>query len=160
MISTIGRWTIEHQPDVTRQCYEARPEGPGCNCADCQNFMAALDKAFPREFLSLAELLGIDLGKPAELSHYGQDNSASQYLTGGWYHVAAKILSGRDAMRQTSETSGEYDMEKLAGDFEFGFTNNLALVSPPFADKQVVQLEFMTRVPWVLSEPKWQIPNP
>jgi hypothetical protein len=159
MISTIGRWKIKHQPDITRQCYNARPEGPGCDCADCRNFMAALDKAFPQEFLSIADLLGIDIRKPVELGHYGQEGS-KLYVTDGFFHLVGAILSGRDAYKQTSATSWVADMEKLTDGLDMGFTNKIVLISEPFADKQLVQLEFQVRVPRVLPESEWLIPNP
>jgi hypothetical protein len=159
MISAIGRWSIEHQPDATRQCHKSKPEGSGCDCADCRNFMAVLERAFPQEFLSLAELLGIDIRKPVELCHYGQDD-CRLYLTQGWFHVIGQILSGRDAWKQTDDTCWVPDLETLVDGFDFGFTNNLALVSEPFNDKHLVQLEFLTRVPRVLPESSWLIPNP
>ncbi len=115
--------------------------------------MAALDKAFPKGFTSIANLLGIDPRKPVELCHYGREDSAL-HLTGGWYHVVGRILSGRDVIKQTHESGGVYEFEKLTGGCEFGFTNSLALVRVPFAGKHLIQLEFITRVPWVLSEPE------
>jgi hypothetical protein len=146
MIFTIGRWDIEHEPDITRQCYSAKPEGMDCHCTDCQEFTAVIDKAFPQEFVSIANSLGFDIRKPAELCHYGREGSGLR-ITGGWFHVVGKLLSGRDAMRQVSENDGIYELEKLTDNFEFGVTNNLALVPASFVGKPLVQLEFVVRFP-------------
>jgi hypothetical protein len=157
MISTIGRWTIDHQPGITWQCYQAMPENLGCDCAGCRNFLAVSDRAFCSEFLSIADVLGVDIRKPIELCHYGQEQNGL-HLTSGWFHVVGQILSGRDAMKQMDETSGVFDLERI-GNAEFGFTDNLALISKPFADKHLIQLEFTTHVPWVIG-PRNPVPEP
>ncbi len=145
MISTIGRWIIDHQPEVTRECYKARPEESGCDCADCRNFMSQLDNAFPQEFLVIAKLLGLDIRKPAELCHFGQDYTRL-YLTGGWFHVVGDILSGNDAYRQLTKDILAPDFEILTPRCSFGFTNNCALIPKSFDNKHFIQIEFMTHV--------------
>ncbi len=107
----------------------------------------------------MADLLGFDIRKPAELCHYFQDHS-KLYRTEGWFHFVGNILSGRDAWMQISETSSTADLAPLTISFDFGFTDNVALVSKPFMDKHLVQLEFVTHVPRVLPESNWLIPNP
>jgi len=121
--------------------------------------MAALDKAFPQEFLSIADLLGIDIRKPVELWHCGQDET-KLYFTGGWFHAVGRILSGRNAWKQIGETHKIPDLETLADGFDFGFTDDLALVSEPFKDKHFVQIDFITHVPRVLPDSEWLIPIP
>ena len=117
--------------------------------------MAAVDKIFPKEFVSIANLLGIDIRKPAELCYYGRENSGL-CITGGWFHMVGQILSGHDAMKPVSESSGVYELEKLTDNFEIGFTENVALVRTPFEGKHLVQLEFIARIPSALLQP----PNP
>lgn len=150
MISNIGRWAVQHEPDTTRQCYSARPEGTDCKCADCQEFITIIGKVFPKDFLSITDLLGVNIRKPAELCHYGEE--AGLRIIGGWFYAVGQILSGHDAMRQVSNNGGVYELEKLSETFEFGITNNLALVPIPFTGKHLVQIEFLSRVPPGLTD--------
>ncbi len=49
---------------------------------------------------------------------------------------------------------GTYDLERIGKDFDFGLTSNVALVPTPFGENPIVQLEFQTRIPWVLNTPE------
>src|SRR4051812_200843 len=151
MISSVGRWLIEHNPDLTRRCYAQLPIGTGCTCNQCRNFDAAAGRIFPPEFIVLADALGIDPTKPAELCHWVREPSGL-YLTGGWQHLVGSIRSGADVIHRVNGV-GTYRFEELVPGLEFGFSANLALVPKVFEGLPVVQLEFQTRVPWVLDEP-------
>jgi hypothetical protein len=155
MISEFGRWQIEHEPVVTAECYAALPLGSGCTCHDCLNFMEALDSAFPPDFRNMAEQLGVDLCKPVELSHYRREPSGL-HLSGGWFHLIGRIVSGADVMSPTGPQSWTYDFVELASGIEFGFATRVALVAAPFEGRQLIQLEFATRVPWIIAEPEPQ----
>ena len=72
-------------------------------------------------------------------------------MIGGWFHFVGSIVAGEDVVTWV-ENSGTYQFEKLPSGCEFGFSAKLALVPKEFAGRSVVQLEFMTRVPWVLAE--------
>jgi hypothetical protein len=104
------------------------------------------------EFRSLADTLGIDLAKPAELCHYDRDDSG-RYLTYGWFHFVGSVLSG-DNLVHTVGTHGTYQFETLVPAFEIGFDRRLSLPSEPFKSGAAVQLDFMTRIPWMLNEPE------
>ena len=151
MITTVGRWTIEHDPGATAQCYSGLPFGPGCTCDNCKNFIAALDVALPSPFRSLAETFGIDVGKPAEIVHYCREDSGA-HLFGGSFHIVGRICSGSDGWKPFGENGFVPDFESLAGVIEFGFTSTLALVPQIFEERGLVQLEFMALVPWVIPE--------
>jgi hypothetical protein len=153
MITSIGRWEIECEPERTADRYSELPLGSGCDCSDCRNFFSAIDLAFDTEFRELAESLGIDIRKPAELSHYGKEKSGPHY-TGGWFHFVGHIRSGADAWTPRGENSWDQAFEKLNGKIELGFTNRVSLVRKPFEGDNLVQLEFGTRVPWVIEEPE------
>ena len=150
MKSNVGRWLIEHDAETTRQCFAQRPIGTGCDCSECRNFIAALDHAFPPSFRALADTFGIDLAKPAELCHWCREPSGL-HLTAGWFHFVGSILSGSDAL-QHSGTRGTFHLEQFAPDFELGFSSHLALVPDSFSAHSVTQLEFQTRVPWVIAD--------
>ena len=153
MITRAGRWTVEHEPSVTARCYADLPIGVNCTCTDCLNYMAALDVAFPVEFRALADALGIDLRKPAELTHDGRDESGAHHVS-GWFHIVGRICSGSDCWRAIGETTRVSELEPYATGMMLGFSSRNALVPGSFADQSVLQVEFETRVPWVLSEPE------
>ena len=100
----------------------------------------------------MADDLGVDPTKPVDLCHWCREPSGL-YLTGGFFHFVGEILAGEDVV-YWSENSGTYRFEELAPGLEFGFTTRLELVREVFAGLPVVQLEFLTRLPWVLAEPE------
>jgi hypothetical protein len=152
MRTTIARWLLDVDPDATRRGFAQRPIGTGCTCADCRNFVAAVMSAFPSAFRTLAHDLGIDITKPAELCHYCREPSGL-HLTGGWFHLVGSVVSGEDVMHWSNGAS-TYRFEELVPGFEFGFSKHLSLVPEVFAGLPVIQLEFQTRVPWVIAEPE------
>lgn len=152
MQRTVARWLIDHDPDATRRCYAKLPVGTGCTCHQCHNFDAAAGRTFPAEFVALADALGVDPAKPAELSHWFREPSGL-YLTGGFFHFVGSILAGEDVMHWEGN-SGTYRFEELVPGLEFGFSARLALVREAFTGLPLAQLEFQTRVPWVIAEPE------
>ena len=152
MQRTVSRWLIDHDTDATRRCYAPFAVGTGCDCNQCRNFDAAAGRTFPSEFVALADALGIDPVKPAELCHWCREPSGL-HLTGGWFHLVGLIVAGEDVMHWDG-SSGTFRFEELVPGLEFGFSARLALVREAFAGLPLVQLEFQTRVPWVLAEPE------
>jgi hypothetical protein len=152
MQRTVARWLIDHDPDETRRCYAQLPVGTDCTCNQCRNFDAAVGRTFPTEFISLLDALGADPAKPAELCHWCRELSGL-YLTGGWFHFVGAIVAGEDVMQWVDGT-GTFHFEELVSGLEFGFSARLVLVPEVFVGRPLVQLEFQTRVPWVLAEPE------
>jgi hypothetical protein len=152
MQRTVSRWLINHDPDATYRCYASLAVGTGCDCNQCRNFDAAAGRTFPPEFVALAGALGIDPTKPAELCHWCREPSGL-HLTIGWFHLVGSISAGEDVIHWASN-SGTYRFEELVPGLEFGFSARLNLVREAFAGLPLVQLEFQTRVPWVLAEPE------
>ncbi len=99
---------------------------------------------------ALADALGVDLAKPAELTHWYRDPSG-RYLTGGWFHVVGRIVAGADT-HPNEDGTGDPPYELLAPDVYGGFARHAALVAQHFAGQPVVQWEFQTLVPWVLDQ--------
>jgi hypothetical protein len=153
MLFRIGRWEIECDPDTTAACYSQLPLGSGCDCLYCRNFLAALDSAFPAQWAALLHSLGIDIRKPAELAHYCREDSGL-FVTGGWFHLVGEILAGADAQVPVGDNAWTSAFERLTGETEFGFTNRLDLVRDPFKGRRLIQLDFLTRVPWVIDAPE------
>ena len=148
MKTTITRWEIEHDPAATRACYAQIPVGAGCDCATCRNFIA-VDSAFPSEFRSLAELLAIDLTKPAEIVHYNREDSGLHFY-GGWFHIVGSIISGEDALQ-----NGRILLERLLPNFELGFRRHTVVVDDAFLvyrSDSLIQIEFQTKLPWIIRD--------
>jgi hypothetical protein len=97
---------------------------------------------------ALFTLLGVDPTKPAELCHWGREPSGL-YLTGGWFHFVGRILEGEDAV-QGSDGTGMIKFQALPGGAELALTMHISLLPAAFRDVSVCQLEFHTRIPWVL----------
>jgi hypothetical protein len=149
----VGRWEIEFDPQMTARRHEQIALGWDCECAPCRNFFALDQKAFSPAALELFECLGVDYRKPVEIYHNARlKNDLHDY--GGWFHFIGTIESGTDAWKQFKDSSSfQGDLESLGQNFRFGFSNRVALIREPFRDHHLVQLEFNSEVPWVLSEP-------
>jgi hypothetical protein len=77
MQRTVSRWLIDHDADATRRCYAPLAVGSGCDCNQCRNFDAAAGRTFPPEFVALADAIGMDPAKPAELCHWCREPAAA-----------------------------------------------------------------------------------
>jgi hypothetical protein len=146
----VAAWQIACDPDATRLAYAPLPIGTDCSCDQCRNFNAAAGRTFPPAFITLAESLGIDPAKPAELCHWTREPSGL-YLTGGWFHFVGHIVSGADAMQHPDGT-GTIQYQVLAPGVEIGLTGHVGLVPGTFSGLAICQLEFQTHVPWVLAD--------
>jgi hypothetical protein len=151
--TTIARWQLEYDAEATAGCYAQLPLGCGCDCPDCRNYLTGVESFFPPEFRRIADDLGIDLAKPDDLMHCGRDPSTGLHITGGWFGLVGRIVSGADVV-QWSGSTGTYHFERLDPPFEFGFGSKVNLIREPFRPHGLIQLEFLTQVPWVLGEPE------
>jgi hypothetical protein len=150
MIFRVGRWELDIDPVLTADCFARYPNDALCDCSGCRNFRSLGEKAFPAPFLALAGQLGVDPGKPSELCHYGGPGELR--LVHGWFHLVGSISSGRDAWRRINATSWTADTEPAFGLCGLGFTDRIELPPEAFKGLHIVQLEFKTKVPWVLDD--------
>ncbi len=154
-IVNIGRWNLSCDREATRTAYSGVPKSSpeSCGCEECLNFAAARDQAYPSEALAIFEQLGIDSRKEAETWRTHRDESGLHHYS-GFFHFIGFIESGRDAKRMIAEGSSTFDLELIGGYFEYGFTSDAALIPESFAGEEIVQLEFQTKVPWMLNTPE------
>jgi hypothetical protein len=147
----ISRWKIYCDPDATREAFSRIPIGSPekCGCADCLNFAAARDRAYPSQILAVFGQLGIEGHKESEIWHTNRDESGLHHY-GSFFHFIGVIESGRDA-KQKSDGHVTFDFERIGRHFEWGLTSNVALIPKAFGDASVTQLEFATQIPWVLE---------
>jgi len=151
-VLNIGRWKLKCDAEATRRAFSGvligSPES--CGCAECLNFAAARDRAYPPEALANFERLGVDHRKESEIWHTHRDELGLHHY-GGFFHFVGSIESGEDAKRMVNGV-GTFELESIAEYFEFGFTSDAALIPESFVGKEVAQLEFQTKVEWVLGE--------
>ena len=150
-VSNFGRWVVRFDREETAHRYAQLPLGAGCSCTECANFASVGLHAFPLDFQKIADELGIDVQKPAELCHYNKEPNGLR-LTGGWFHAIGSMESGVDAWKETpAPTAHAVDFEKLPSGAEFGFSSKAELVANAFKGASLIQVEFLTHVPWLLS---------
>jgi hypothetical protein len=146
------RWRIEYDAEATRNAYAQVLQGcpERCGCDPCKNFAAARGYAYPTEIRAFFELLGIDINKEPEVYHNCRlENGLHSY--GGWFHFIGSIENGRDAWKQIAENSQQFDPEQVTDQFAVGLTRRTALIPASFGEQQVVQIEFETKIPWVID---------
>jgi hypothetical protein len=147
----IRRWKLQSDAKATRMALSNVATGSpeSCGCVECLNFAAARDRAYPSEALSVFKQLGIDSRKESEIWHTHRDLSGLHHY-GAFFHFVGAIESGTDALVMVN-SHGTYDLERIEAGFDFGFTSNVALVPAAFGSNPIVQLEFQTKIPWVLT---------
>jgi hypothetical protein len=152
MQTTVGRWTIEHDPDATRACYARISEVLQCApCQSCENYLAMGNSNLPTAFWELLEALGITFAKPAEIC-LACPSTGSNVLNGVWYHSVGRIVAGADVWKPHDDgNSGSWDGEDLAPGVSFGFSSKQDLMDDAFAGQSTIQVEFQVQIPWVLD---------
>lgn len=136
-----GGWILEVDIERTHQAYEAIKLGDPetCGCLYCRNFTAARHLVYPPDALAIYEKLGIRADREAETYEAGSAGDSLR-LYGGWHHFIGRI------QRMATEI-------RIGKDFSMLFVTARSCAEPPFQKElHVVQVEFCTRVPWVLNK--------
>jgi hypothetical protein len=137
----LGDQTIRFDQTRTRVAYAAVPSGDAerCGCSYCLNFAAQRSNAYPDEFRSTLEKIGIDPDKEGEVYEIGPEGEKRIY--GGWFYFAGEVAA-----------AGERNSTLVNFEFWFADAKQLPKPTADFGDK-VAAVEFMTRLPWVLVDP-------
>jgi hypothetical protein len=137
----IQNWILECDIEATRQAYMQIPLGDPetCGCLYCRNFIAVRHLAYPKAALSLYEQLGITANREAEVYECGPSED-SLHLYGGWHHFIGRIIYGPGTAPEIAEH------------FSISFSGSRACAEQVFDDHPLVQVEFFTRIPWILAE--------
>ena len=112
-----------------------------CGCASCLNFAAQRRAAFPDHFQHLLHQMGINPEKEGEAYECGPDGALRIY--GGWFYFVGEFVHAGERLT-TDSASG----------FQYWFADAKNLPKPPvdFGSK-VLAVEFVTKLPWVISQP-------
>jgi hypothetical protein len=136
-----GDQTVRFDRALTVVAYRTISGGDAerCGCSYCLNFAAQRSSAYPEEFRSILQRIGIDPEKEGEVYEYGRDGDRSIY--GGWFYFAGEVAQ-----------AGERN--STLNSFEFWFVNARHLPKPSedFGEN-VAAVEFITRLPWTLASP-------
>lgn len=155
MILKFDIYQLDIDVDRTQYFYEnAVCESSNlCSCAGCRNFYKSIS-VFPEKVQQFFRQLGIDIGKPAEISAiHSPDGNMTLY--NGFYHICGSILAGKNPWVQVGARSFRLDEQyllKITPDFSVYFTDKCGLVDEDFP-APVIQLEVQCCIPWVLDEP-------
>jgi hypothetical protein len=144
-MATFGPWKYSVDREATSLAYGRAELGGAdtCDCAGCRNFRVARAHAFPAEFLSLLDQLGIDPCKDAEVAHYARLAPGHHGYT-GWYHFIG-----------TLDETGEFPPVDLGGGFTVWMRHPSAPRLPSMKGVPAVQVDFHAEaVPWLLDEPE------
>ena len=138
---SVGDQTFNFDKSATQAAYTSLEGGfaERCGCAGCRNFAAQRTTAFPPEFLTLLDQLGIDPLKEGEAFEYGPEPSG-KHLYGGWFYFIGKM-----------GVRGESQIEENG--FSYFIGTSFPKPPQPFQGQPLLAVEFMTRLPWVLEEP-------
>jgi len=134
-----GDQEIEYDRELTAAAYRDIPTaGPEeCGCTGCRNFIAQRESAYPPQFLSLLEQLGIDAKKEGEVYESGPFPNG-MHLYGGWFYFVGRVV-----------TAGEYLVE--TGPFKYFIGRSFPRPPKVFAGQPVLTVEFATELPWVVE---------
>lgn len=131
----ILEWKIEFDREATAQAYIGL--SVGCNCANCQNFLAAFQN-LPVKYTEFLKQFGIEPLKPAEIVEYCPNSDGTHHY-GWWYHVVGTIVDNHDGLLP------------LESGIKIEIRNRDDLVAADFP-RPVIQMELFADLPWVLAE--------
>ncbi len=150
-------WEFEVDKQLTEQTYKkiSGSGADGCACDDCKNYVAFRNEVFPDEVQKLFVDLGIDFRKEVEVTSL-ETLPNGLHCIAGWFHFKGKVIRGNDYRLPLLGGGYTFDLTKITENFEIGFAEGSALTF--FEDKEgLVQIEFMTYVPWVINKVSSQV---
>ena len=149
---SLGLWSIDARVSLTLDAFEAIESGSpeACGCDPCLKFAASRRKTYPKEFRQFLRELGVPYDRESEIYHNCRlKNGLHSY--GGWFHCLGQIVDGPDAFVPLDENGGTYNLRLLNDTFSFGITTRTALVPDSLSDGSVLQIQFATEIPWVIT---------
>jgi hypothetical protein len=162
VIVQIGPWRVEADAEATARAHNRMSAGcpERCGCRYCVNFVATRGGAYPAEALRLFETLGVRQDRESEICA-PVPLTGAQYLYSGWFHFVGRILdetgppliSVSQGQGPGSAVVSELRFHALTDHFGILLRPERHLLPEEFGAASVVQLEFTTELPWVLSEP-------
>jgi hypothetical protein len=137
----LGDQLIRYDRARTQEGYASMTQGGAedCGCSYCRNFIAQRETAYPPNFTSLLDQLGIDFKKEGEIYECGDAGDGKRNY-GGWFFFCGQILDVGDA--RFADSGVEYWIAS---------GRNLPAPSGDFG-LDLLAVDFVMTAPWVLSE--------
>jgi hypothetical protein len=144
-----GGYIVQYNAEATQNAYSAIAKGGAdvCTCTSCKNFATQRMNAFPNEFLTCLQSFGIDSRKEDEAYQCGKD-STGLYIYGGWFHFVGGVVRGG----QEIEVDGFR--------YWFSLPGQTPKPSDAFNAMPVAAIQFLTHLPWTISEPEPDLITP
>lgn len=148
---TYKDWKIEVDKELTEKEYSKidKPSAESCGCGNCLNFIESREKLFPKEISALFEKLGVNQNKEIEISHMAKLENGLHYYC-GWFHFIGDF-SGKDCSIPLPNGGFTLNFHQVTDNFGIGFTKAKTM-SVFKTDKDLVQVEFYCKVPWVIDK--------
>jgi hypothetical protein len=136
----LGDQVVRYDRDATVTAYAILKCGDAdrCGCVYCRNFAAQRTSAYPLEFLSLLDQLGIDVGKEGEVFDMAGPFDLTSRPVGGWFYFVGEFVEAGERLIQS-------------GEFRYWFQPKFPRPPACFGER-VVAVEFSTVIPWLLKE--------
>jgi hypothetical protein len=101
----LGDQLVRYDCDATVAAYAQFQQGDAerCGCSGCRNFVAAREQAFPGQFNTLLDELGVDPTKDWEVVDYGAVEGDMHFYEGWFYFVGELVEIGERLIRIAAE---------------------------------------------------------
>lgn len=120
-----------------------------CNCKECRNFFVQKKSIYPTEIKELFIILGIDIFKEPEISHFADLENGLHFYS-GWFHFKGSF-TGFDCTKTIENGGYTTELIQVNKNFSIGFRNANSL-SFFKESKGVVQVEFSCTIPWLIDK--------
>ena len=149
-------FSVEIDAEATRRAYEGLPRtDERCSCDGCQNFPLAIGKALSEEGRRLFASMGVDPAKATE-AYVNLARDEGTIFYGAWYHLFGRIERRVETVPDVTAPEWGKDVERDVGDnasILFSDKRFDPREDPFRVDANVVQMELLADVPWVLDGP-------
>ena len=151
----LRKWTVRHEPDLTREAYALIDTGGAetCGCEECFNFAASRHLLYTSDVLALLDWLGVDPLLEADARHDTCLGAGRHGYTVRFYLVG-EIADGPATTVARHSVCDESSLESAGGDICVGFSAGTSDAPEAFCGLPVVCLEVSVVAPWVSNAPE------
>jgi hypothetical protein len=106
---------------------------------------------YPDEMLAFLSQIGVDDLRETEIADFGREPTG-MHVVSGWFLAIGHVVVGPDPRIPAGPNGYSLHTTPIVGDFEIALFEGRALAPPSLAAHPLIQVEFLTRLPWMLSE--------
>lgn len=137
-------WKITYDAKANNNAYNSVDIGDPerCGCEYCLNYVQARANVYPEAFLELLNAVGVDYRKEAEVYHFATVSEGIE-LYGGVFHFIGSVEL------EDNFEGGVPEVVMDGENFKCSMINGRSLSHPAFEGKDLVEIEFTVKVPWL-----------